>query len=45
VKRFPIPSAEELLVCVVLTVTLSIVLHGVTAKPMSERFGHSQVAD
>jgi NhaP-type Na+/H+ or K+/H+ antiporter len=44
VKRFPIPSAEELLVCVVLTVTLSIVLHGVTAKPMSERLGHSQVA-
>ena len=43
VKRFPIPGAEELLACVVLTVTLSIVLHGVTAKPMSERFGKSQV--
>jgi NhaP-type Na+/H+ or K+/H+ antiporter len=44
VERFPIPGAEELLACVVLTVTLSIVLHGVTAKPMSERFGHSQIA-
>lgn len=43
VKRFPVPGAEELLACVVLTVTLSIVLHGVTAKPMSERFGKSQV--
>jgi NhaP-type Na+/H+ or K+/H+ antiporter len=44
VKRFPVPGAEELLACVVLTVTLSIVLHGVTAKPMSAWFGHSQVA-
>ncbi len=43
VKRFPVPGTEELLACVVLTVTLSIVLHGVTAKPMSERFGHSQI--
>jgi len=43
VKRFPVPGAEELLACVVLTVTLSIVLHGVTAKPMSERFGHSHI--
>ncbi|GJL54942.1 MAG: sodium:proton antiporter [Nitrospirales bacterium] len=44
VKRFPVPGSEELLACVVLTVTLSIVLHGVTAKPMSEQFSHSQVA-
>lgn len=43
VKRFSVPGTEELLACVVLTVTLSIVLHGVTAKPMSERFGHNQV--
>ncbi len=42
VKRFPVPGTEELLACVVLTVTLSIVLHGITAKPMSDRFGHSQ---
>ena len=39
VKQFPVPGSEELLACVVLTVTLSIVLHGVTAMPMSVRFG------
>ncbi|MCA9471902.1 MAG: cation:proton antiporter [Nitrospira sp.] len=45
VKRFFVPGMEELLACVVLTVTLSIVLHGVTAKPMSARFRHSQSSE
>lgn len=37
-ERFPVPGAEEIAACVVLTVLLSIVLHGVTANPMSQRF-------
>ena len=37
-ERFPIPGAEELVACVVLTVLLSIVLHGVTATPLSNHF-------
>jgi NhaP-type Na+/H+ or K+/H+ antiporter len=36
--RFPIPGAGEVTACVVLTVLLSIVLHGVTASPLSNRF-------
>ena len=36
--RFPIPGAEEVTACVVLTVIASIVLHGVTAAPMSNQF-------
>ena len=36
--RFQIPGAEEMTACVVLTVMASIVLHGVTAVPMSNRF-------
>ncbi len=37
-ERFAIPEAEEILACVVLTVILSIVLHGVSANPMVARF-------
>jgi NhaP-type Na+/H+ or K+/H+ antiporter len=37
-ERFPIPGAEELTACVVLTVLLSILLHGLTAVPLSNRF-------
>ena len=36
--RFPIPGADELVACVVLTVLMSIVLHGLTASPLSKRF-------
>jgi NhaP-type Na+/H+ or K+/H+ antiporter len=32
---FPIPGAQELTACVVLTVLISIVLHGVSAAPLS----------
>ena len=41
-ERFPIPRVDEILSCVVLTVTLSIVLHGITAKPMSEYFSRRE---
>lgn len=37
-ERYAIPGAQELAACVVLTVLLSIVLHGVTATPLSNRF-------
>jgi NhaP-type Na+/H+ or K+/H+ antiporter len=37
-ERFAIPGREEILACVVLTVMLSIVLHGVSANPMSACF-------
>ncbi len=37
-ERFEIQDREEILACVVLTVMLSIVLHGVSAYPMSARF-------
>ncbi len=37
-ERFPIPGGEELTACVVMTVLFSIVLHGVTATPFSNRF-------
>lgn len=37
-ERFPIPGHRELVACVVLTVLLSIVLHGLSAVPMSARF-------
>ena len=36
--RFAIPQRDEIMACVVLTVMLSIVLHGVSANPMSNRF-------
>ena len=38
-ERFEIPGGDEILSCVVLTVMLSIVLHGVSANPMAARFG------
>lgn len=34
-EEFPIPGAQELTACVVLTVLISIVLHGVSAAPLS----------
>lgn len=37
-ERFEIPGGEEILACVVLTVILSIVLHGVSANPLAARF-------
>jgi len=40
-ERFEIPGGEEILACVVLTVMLSIVLHGVSANPMAARFERS----
>jgi NhaP-type Na+/H+ or K+/H+ antiporter len=40
-ERFQIPGGDEILACVVLTVMLSIVLHGVSANPMSARFARS----
>ena len=40
-ERFHIPGGEEILACVVLTVMFSIVLHGVSANPMSARFERS----
>ena len=40
-ERFHIPGGDEILACVVLTVMLSIVLHGVSANPMSARFAGS----
>ena len=37
-ERFVIPQRDEIMACVVLTVMLSIILHGVSANPMSNRF-------
>ena len=37
-ERFTIPGRDEIMACVVLTVMLSIVLHGVSANPMAGRF-------
>jgi NhaP-type Na+/H+ or K+/H+ antiporter len=37
-ERFPIPGIEELTACVVLTVLMSIVLHGVSATYLSNKF-------
>lgn len=37
-ESFPIPGAEELTACVVLTVLISIVLHGVSAAPLASLF-------
>ncbi len=36
--EFPVPGINELAACVVLTVLMSIVLHGVSAVPLSNRF-------
>lgn len=37
IDEFEIPHEEELLACVVMTVFLSIVLHGITANPLARR--------
>ena len=38
-EDYPIPGGEELFACVVVTVGLSIVLHGVTAAPLAKAYG------
>ncbi|MGQ7245965.1 cation:proton antiporter [Halomonas sp. V046] len=38
--EYPIPGSDEILACVVLTVMISVVLHGVSAQPMAQRFLH-----
>ena len=38
-EEFSVPGAEEILACVVLTVLLSIILHGVSANPLANVFG------
>jgi NhaP-type Na+/H+ or K+/H+ antiporter len=35
----PIPGGEELLACIVITVALSILLHGITAAPLAKAYG------
>lgn len=37
-ERFNIPGFEEVLACVVMTVLLSMVLHGASAAPIASRF-------
>ena len=38
-EDYPIPGGEELLACVVVTVALSIFLHGITAAPLAKAYG------
>jgi NhaP-type Na+/H+ or K+/H+ antiporter len=38
-EDYPVPGGEELLACVVITVALSILLHGVTAAPLAKAYG------
>jgi len=38
VEGYQVPKAEEVLACVVLTVLLSIFLHGITAEPLAASF-------
>ena len=38
VEGYAVPGADEVLACVVLTVLLSIFLHGVTAQPLAASF-------
>ena len=42
--QYPIPGSDEILACVVLTVMISVVLHGVSAQPMAQRFVGSGAA-
>ncbi len=42
--RFAIPGRHDIMACVVLTVMLSIVLHGVSANPMANRFAKRAAA-
>lgn len=44
-ERFEIPARDEILSCIVLTVMLSIVLHGVSANPMAARFTHNGIGE
>ena len=44
-EDFDIPGSEELAACVVLTVIISIVVHGLTANPLSNAFGRSDKVD
>lgn len=44
-EEFNIPGSEEMAACVVLTVLLSIVAHGLTANPLSNIFGKSKKKD
>jgi len=37
-EKHPIPGAEQILTCVVLTVLLSVLLHGVSAAPMAAAY-------
>lgn len=41
-EEFDVPGGEEIAACVVLTVLLSIVAHGLTANPLSNLFGRSK---
>ena len=41
-ERFEVPGGEEIKACVVLTVLLSIVLHGISATPLAAQFGARQ---
>lgn len=38
-EEYPVPEREAILACVVLTVALSIVLHGVSASPLAGAYG------
>ena len=43
--EFDFPGEEELLACVSMTVFLSIILHGITAAPLSKRIGRPAQQD
>lgn len=38
-EEHPVPGGEELMACIVITVALSIFLHGVTATPLAKAYG------
>jgi NhaP-type Na+/H+ or K+/H+ antiporter len=38
-EDYPISGGEELLACIVITVALSIILHGITASPLAKVYG------
>ncbi len=44
-EKFPVPGSDEILACVVLTVMLSIVLHGVSATPLAQRFARGATSN
>lgn len=44
-ERFEVPGGEEIKACVVLTVLLSIVLHGITATTLAQRFASKSASD